>query len=452
MVKRMEGTSPKFISRSEVLRHNSESDCWVIVRNAVYDLSDFLRLHPGGKHIILSRAGSDATSIFEVRHGNSPERASILETYWIGQLPVTERIDERAFDEPFMKELTARCETEGLYRVESKLRTKYLLLRSASIVAFAACMYVSFFTDLTIWLAIPLVICQAIIGTSLFGLVAHEHTHRHYPKNRLLRILLRVSWPIFWPFISQGPLRYEHNSHHVKIGDVEFDYEVAAFASLIRYSGGVPHQKRHSHQHLIARYLYPFYANLITTIGGVVSGFWTRHNRQVAVEHGVSIIMTLACYILLPHLFSDNGFKAILLYAVYQCCLFYGIYVGAAINHFIPPVMRPIPPDFSNNYAYYICANTSNFAVNSRLWFWYTGGFNIQIEHHLVPFVPVENLPRLTPIVKELCAKYKYPYNEYPDFSSLWQDHYSYLRILSNKVDGALVMTEVGNKKAYQAR
>jgi len=442
----------RIISRSEVLLHASENDCWVIVRNRVYDLTKFVQRHPGGKDIILSRAGGDATSFFAVRHGHSPEKSTILERFWIGELPANEQLDERALDEPFIHHLTARCEAEGLFNIRPETKLRYLILRLTSIVLFGTAMYLAFYTRLNLWISIPLVVIQALIGTSLFGLIAHEHTHRNYPKNAVLRVLLRLSWPIFWPFISQEPLRYEHNSHHVKVGDVEFDYEVAAFAMLIRYSGSVPHRRIHKYQHLIAKYLYPFYANIITTLGGIVSGFWARHNRDVALQHGLSLLMTFICFIVLPHLLGGYWAKALLLYLVYQCCLFYGVYVGAAINHFIPAALEPIEPKFANKYGYYICSNTSNFAVNSNFWFWYTGGFNVQIEHHLVPFVPVENLRRMVPIVRELCEKFDYPYHEYDRFSSLWQDHYTYLRTLSDSHSSSSVLNEISNRQGYQAR
>jgi len=440
------------IPRSQVLQHCTELDCWIIVRNGVYNLTEFLKQHPGGRDIILSRAGGDATSFFTIRHGGSTEQVAMIDRFRIGELPEGEQIDSRAFDEPFIQDLTAQCEAQGLYYVNRKDRWTFRLIRLSSILMFFTALYLAFFTGMDMWLSILLVLIQSMLGTSLFGLIAHEHTHRNYPKNKALRIMLRLCWPVFWPFISQEPLRYEHNSHHVKIGDAEYDYEVAAFATLIRYSGNVPHRGIHRYQHRLAQFLYPFYANIITTIGGISSRFWIRHNRNVALEHSLSLLVTLSCFVLLPHMLADNGVKALLLYSIYQCSLFYGIYVGAAINHFIPAVMKPIPKEHANSYGYYVCSNTSNFAVSSNFWFWFTGGFNIQIEHHLVPFVPVENLRRMVPIVKALCKKYGYPYHEFESFTSLWQNHYVYLSALSEPLSSEAVSNESRNRREYQAR
>lgn len=52
----------------EVAKHNSEADCWVIVKNVVLDLTKFLDNHPGGKESIVKFAGQDATTSFDMLH------------------------------------------------------------------------------------------------------------------------------------------------------------------------------------------------------------------------------------------------------------------------------------------------------------------------------------------------------------------------------------------------
>lgn len=52
----------------EVAKHNKESDCWVIVKNVVLDLTPFLNEHPGGKQSIVNFAGKDATESFDMLH------------------------------------------------------------------------------------------------------------------------------------------------------------------------------------------------------------------------------------------------------------------------------------------------------------------------------------------------------------------------------------------------
>jgi cytochrome b involved in lipid metabolism len=52
----------------EVNKHNTKDDCWIIVKNNVYNMTEFSLIHPGGKNLILSVAGKDATEFFDELH------------------------------------------------------------------------------------------------------------------------------------------------------------------------------------------------------------------------------------------------------------------------------------------------------------------------------------------------------------------------------------------------
>lgn len=56
------------VTIEEVRKHNSKKDCWVIIHNKVYDVTDFIDDHPGGAAIILKYAGKDATKVFDPVH------------------------------------------------------------------------------------------------------------------------------------------------------------------------------------------------------------------------------------------------------------------------------------------------------------------------------------------------------------------------------------------------
>ncbi|KAG8944970.1 Cytochrome b2, mitochondrial precursor [Tulasnella sp. 424] len=58
----------KLIPFQEVSKHNKKDDLWVVIRGEVYNLTDFIAIHPGGAKVILQHAGKDTTKIFESIH------------------------------------------------------------------------------------------------------------------------------------------------------------------------------------------------------------------------------------------------------------------------------------------------------------------------------------------------------------------------------------------------
>jgi alkylation response protein AidB-like acyl-CoA dehydrogenase/predicted heme/steroid binding protein len=58
----------KTITIAELSKHNTASDCWIAVDGVVYDVTKFLRSHPGGKNVIVSSSGKDVTEEFYSYH------------------------------------------------------------------------------------------------------------------------------------------------------------------------------------------------------------------------------------------------------------------------------------------------------------------------------------------------------------------------------------------------
>ena len=55
----------KLFTLEEIQFHNTKDDCWVIIGGEVYDLTHYLKEHPGGPTpLLLYSGGVDATSIF----------------------------------------------------------------------------------------------------------------------------------------------------------------------------------------------------------------------------------------------------------------------------------------------------------------------------------------------------------------------------------------------------
>ncbi|XP_060206467.1 cytochrome B5-like protein [Lycium barbarum] len=50
-------------SKAEVALHNKRTDCWIIIKDKVFDVTSYVEEHPGGD-AILAHAGDDSTEGF----------------------------------------------------------------------------------------------------------------------------------------------------------------------------------------------------------------------------------------------------------------------------------------------------------------------------------------------------------------------------------------------------
>ncbi len=56
------------VKRSEVSKHSTPGDAWIVLYGIVFDISRYIPYHPGGEETILEYAGCDATLAFRQAH------------------------------------------------------------------------------------------------------------------------------------------------------------------------------------------------------------------------------------------------------------------------------------------------------------------------------------------------------------------------------------------------
>jgi len=71
---------------------------------------------------------------------------------------------------------------------------------------------------------------------------------------------------------------------------------------------------------------------------------------------------------------------------------------------------------------------TTNFAPKSRLFSWFIGGLNYQIEHHLFPNICHVHYKKLSAIVKKTAEEFNLPYHVQPTFFDAIKIHWAMLR------------------------
>jgi cytochrome b involved in lipid metabolism len=74
---------------TEVSEHDTQEDCWIIINNKVYDVTNYLKYHPGKPETITPYCGKDATNAFQTKNKSKPHSqnaTNLLDSFYIGNV------------------------------------------------------------------------------------------------------------------------------------------------------------------------------------------------------------------------------------------------------------------------------------------------------------------------------------------------------------------------------
>ncbi|MFP3941886.1 MAG: cytochrome b5 domain-containing protein [Thermoanaerobaculia bacterium] len=83
-----EGKLPR-VTLEELTRHDDRASCWKAIRGKVYDVTDFIDLHPTPASVMQEWCGREATEAWEDKgygEPHSPAAEAMLEDYLVGRL------------------------------------------------------------------------------------------------------------------------------------------------------------------------------------------------------------------------------------------------------------------------------------------------------------------------------------------------------------------------------
>lgn len=74
----------------DVRQHKDESSAWITHKGRVFDITEFLSRHPGGKQVLLPKLGSDVTEFMRDPqiHKHTKLAYNMLSKYYIGKLRI----------------------------------------------------------------------------------------------------------------------------------------------------------------------------------------------------------------------------------------------------------------------------------------------------------------------------------------------------------------------------
>jgi cytochrome b involved in lipid metabolism len=106
----LEETGPKVsnpagtinLTNSEIKTHNLKSDCWSIVNANVYNLTSYVKNHPGGASVIANICGKDGSGAFVNQHNTQGKPNNVLSSFLLGPLgaSITAEVGQKVIEPP----------------------------------------------------------------------------------------------------------------------------------------------------------------------------------------------------------------------------------------------------------------------------------------------------------------------------------------------------------------
>jgi len=102
------------------------------------------------------------------------------------------------------------------------------------------------------------------------------------------------------------------------------------------------------------------------------------------------------------------------------------------VNHEVPDTMAKLPHE-KIDWGIHQVLTSHNYSVNSVFFLHFSGGLNMQVEHHLFPSLHYSHYHIVADIVKKACVEYSLPYNTSSSIIEALQKHYNLLKFNSSK-------------------
>jgi linoleoyl-CoA desaturase len=298
-------------------------------------------------------------------------------------------------------------------------------------------------TSLWALFALCLVMGVAMAGIGLS--VMHDANHGAYSSRPWLNNLIGYSLNLVGG--NSFNWKVQHNVlHHTYTNIHDVDEDISP-RGVLRMTPHGPWKFFHRFQHIYAWFLY----GLMTLIWVIVKdfvriikyqkeGFVKKQRASIVNEWCVLIASKLLYFtyiIVLPLVFLPVAWWQVVIGFV--AMHYVGGFILAIIfqpAHVIDGTEYPLPDEdgkMDNTWAIHQLYTTTNFANKSRLFSWYVGGLNFQIEHHLFPNICHVHYRKISSIVKQTAEEFGLPYKAAPTFVDALVGHTRLLKTLGQQ-------------------
>jgi fatty acid desaturase len=410
---------------------------WYIDRKA-YDLTAWIDRHPGGKDPLLQAEGTNCTELFRAYHLMGGPTKAMLARYEVaidGADPRhVEALGGSHFtfaDGAFYKTVQARARAYFTAGKRCTKASRWGQAFAVGLVIVAIGLTFPAYVRGSVAAALLLGVFKAVAAVGPGHSMSHFALFRRGPWNTLVFRLgspFMVSNPAIW---SMSHIQ----SHHVFTlteHDLQDNYPFK------RVQPGLPHRAWHRGQHVYAWVIYmfglPLWAmqDFFRSINSIFTGLHAtaRFTMKQRIENTLVIGVNLVFSIALPFFFLDFR-RALLVCLLVNVPSSLLLVLQIAVNHEVPETQNQVVAGKPIDWGEHQVLTSHNYAVGSVMALHFSGGLNMQIEHHLFPSVHYSHYPALSALVREACVEFGLPYHS---SRSMWEavtKHYQVLRLHS---------------------
>ena len=297
-------------------------------------------------------------------------------------------------------------------------------------------MHLVFFTPSTAWALLECVLLGGTIAAIGFN-VMHDGAHGSFSRYKWLNNFAAFTLNVLGG--SSYIWNAKHNLVHHTYTNIEGHDDDIDIRPFMRMTPDQPRYKLHRFQHLYFWFLYcMLYISWIFVMD--YQKYFSRKignmplKKMALSDHLVFWgfkVFNLGLYVVLP--IYTVGFLGWLAgFAVTTC--FAGLVLSLVFQlaHTVEATAFPVPHEttckLEDEWAIHQVKTTANFATENRVISWLVGGLNFQIEHHLFPKISHVHYPAISKIMRQACAEFNIPYNEYPKMRYAVVSHVAFLR------------------------
>jgi linoleoyl-CoA desaturase len=317
--------------------------------------------------------------------------------------------------------------------------------RKAALVAvWFIASFAAMLTMKSAWLQLAFCFSYALAASAVGFNIFHDANHGTIASSPRINLAIGVIASIVLG-ASRYLWNYKHNILHHRFTNIhnwDDDLETRGF---LRLSPNQPWKSRYRGQHVFVFALYAINAVEMVFVKDFVQYFTLRmndHQRIPAMsgaekfEFWAGKAIYFSVFIGLPIALLPIS-HVIVGFLVYQLTLGLALGLVFSMAHQVESVgfadPQGNPAKIHEEWATHQMRTTANFATRNRVWTWYSGGLNHQIEHHLFPSISHTHYGTIRQIVLETAGEFGLPYHHFDSYGAALHSHYRHLRNLSEK-------------------